>query len=117
MYRTGYVLLMLPRVDYAGGKLPSTSVAAAMELIKSLLLISEGSPEPPPLDAATALIRRFSQVLSAFLSKPIRPSHQTQPMIVAWCPSTWPWLYRSVHEEAVRRGLAALKRAMLFHCL
>ncbi|BDA44462.1 hypothetical protein COCOBI_05-6470 [Coccomyxa sp. Obi] len=46
----------------AGSKPPSTSVAVAMELIKSLLLVAEAAPqETPTPDAATALVRRFSQ--------------------------------------------------------
>ncbi|KAK9915548.1 hypothetical protein WJX75_000584 [Coccomyxa subellipsoidea] len=46
----------------AGSKPPSTSIAVAMELIRSLLLVAEASPqETPTPDAATALVRRFSQ--------------------------------------------------------
>ncbi len=46
----------------AGSKPPSPSVAVAMELIKSLLLVAEAAPqETPTPDAATALVRRFSQ--------------------------------------------------------
>lgn len=45
----------------AGGKPPSTSVAIAMELIKSLLMAEASAQEPLTPDATTALVRRFSQ--------------------------------------------------------
>ena len=65
----------------AGSKPPSTSVAVAMELIKSLLLAAEAAPqETPTPDAATALVRRFSQA---------SPQKSLVVFMCLWHP---PWL-------------------------
>ena len=106
----GYMFEILTEgyVFVAGSKPPSTSVAVAMELIKSLLLVAEASPqETPTPDAATALVRRFSQASCPFrLHLTVNFLWQAPTLVFPVLCSSMEWC-SAVQEQVRASGLEA----------